>query len=425
MNSNKRSIFLIIISTFLTRVIFYISGITKGMDKIIPSDTIHTYLPIARNIFSVGKYSSSVSPPYIPDAFVPPLYPILLGICRNIHLLIILQIGISLLFAFFIYKFGKEIFNEKTGFYASLIFSISPGFIYYSLLPLPDFIYAFFLFLALYYLWRKKFLITGIMIGLGILLKPIGFLPLLLFSIFILWKRYWKGILKFFIPITILLSPWYVRNKITFHHLSYSALPAYSLLYTDVAILKAYINNVPFTTRENDPALDSISINIEKEIPYTANNMEMTSKWRSYALMEILSHPYAYIKISTKGAIFTALGTNVKYLLSFIPHYNPVRTGVTTALLKGNIKETLVRLRKNGIPLVFIFLEIIGIVLLWILSIYGLLNFNDKGIGIMILLLSLLTILIPGPVGNGRFRLPIESLLYLFGIAGWLNKFKK
>jgi len=425
MNGNKRRIFLIIILTFFTRVTFYISGIIKGMDKIIPSDTIHTYLPIARNIFSIGKYSSRVSPPYSPNAFVPPLYPVLLGICRNIHLLIILQIGISLLFAFFIYKFGKEIFNEKTGFYASLIFSISPGFIYYSLLPLPDFIYAFFLFLALYYLWKKNFLITGIMIALGILLKPIGFLPLLLFFIFILWKRYWGGILKFFIPIIILLSPWYVRNKITFHHFNYSALPAYSLLYTNVAILKAYVNNVPFTTRENDPVLDSIGSRIEKEIPYTANNMEMTSKWRRYALRKILSHPYAYIKISIKGAVFTASGTNVKYLLSFIPHYTPEKTGVTTALLKGDIKETLVRLRKNGFPLVFIFLEIIGIVLLWILSIYGLLNFNDRGIGIMILLLFLLTILIPGPVGNGRFRLPIEFLLYLFGTAGWLIKRKK
>ncbi len=424
MDREKKELLFIVLFTILIRAVFYLMAIIKGINRLIPSDALYTYLPIAKNVFNIGRYSRMIFRPYTPDAFIPPLYPVLLGICRNIHLILIFQIIISDLFAIYIYKFGKMIFDERIGFYSALLFSISPGFIYYSLLPLPDFIFAFFLLLAIYYLLKKNFLVAGIMVGCGILSKPLGFLSLVLFFIFILYERNWKGILKFSIPIIILLTPWYIRNKITFHHFGYSALPAYALIYTNIPILEAYINHIPFTTRENDPVLDSITNKIKMKIPYSGNDMEMAKKWKSYARKEIVSHLGAYIKISIKGIIFTALGTNVKYLFSFIPRCRIEKTGVTTALMKGNIKEAFRRLWKNGIALILILLEIIIIGLLWICSIYALINFKKKSTGIMILVLLLITMFIPGPVGNGRFRLSIEPLLYIFGVEG-LNSMMK
>ena len=85
---------------------------------------------------------------------------------------------LSLLLAFYVYKWAKELYGIKAGLFALFIYSLSPSILAISGRALTDFPVACFIFISLYYYWKftknkttKNLVLTGIFTGLALISK--------------------------------------------------------------------------------------------------------------------------------------------------------------------------------------------------------------------------------------------------------------
>lgn len=123
---------------------------------------------------------------------------------------------LNLLAGLIIYKIGSDFFNKKVGLIAFSFFTFSPFFIEYSrfiwnpnLLALigSGFLYA------LFSLNKKPtllpFFLAGVLAGIGAGIHYSGLLLVLVFLMFITWKKLWKlkGVLLFFLGFLISSTP--------------------------------------------------------------------------------------------------------------------------------------------------------------------------------------------------------------------------
>ena len=85
---------------------------------------------------------------------------------------------LSLLLAFYVYKWAKELYGTKAGLFALFIYSLSPSILSTSRLAMTDFPVVTFIFISSYYLWRlnknkttRNTIKTGIFTGLALASK--------------------------------------------------------------------------------------------------------------------------------------------------------------------------------------------------------------------------------------------------------------
>ncbi len=161
-------------------------------------------------------------------AFRPPLYPLVLSILYflkfNLMWIRIFQAVLSSLTVVFVYLLGKEVFDEKTGFFSSLISTFYPFFIFYTGFLLTETLFVFLIVLTFFYLTRivekneKLSFKGGILLGLSGLTRPNIqlFFPISIFHILFL-KDKWKKILMFSTGFCLILIPWIIRNYKIFH----------------------------------------------------------------------------------------------------------------------------------------------------------------------------------------------------------------
>jgi 4-amino-4-deoxy-L-arabinose transferase-like glycosyltransferase len=156
-------------------------------------------------------------------AFRPPLYPLILSFLYflkfNLLGIRIFQAIISSLTVIFIYLLGKEVFDEKTGFFSSLISTFYPFFIFYTGFLLTETLFVFLIVLTFFYLVKiiekngNLSLKAGILLGLAGLTRPNIqlFFPVLTIHILFLQNK-WKKILLLSIGFCLILLPWVIRN---------------------------------------------------------------------------------------------------------------------------------------------------------------------------------------------------------------------
>jgi 4-amino-4-deoxy-L-arabinose transferase-like glycosyltransferase len=215
----KRKILILFFSAFLIRFAFILT-----LKNQFYFDDEYEYFKMVQNFLS-GKgliLSENLK------AFRPPLYPFILSILYSLKFNLlgirIFQAILSSLTVVFIYLLGKEVFDEKTGFFSSLISAFYPFFIFYTGFLLTETLFVFFIVLTFFYLVkivgenRNLSLKAGILMGLSALTRPNIqlFFPVSIFHILFL-KDKWKKILLFSAGFCIVLMPWIIRNYRIFH----------------------------------------------------------------------------------------------------------------------------------------------------------------------------------------------------------------
>lgn len=114
----------------------------------------------------------------------------------------LLSVGV----AFLTYLIAKEIFDEKTGFYAFILFLIFPGFIIFSNQAFGIFEALFFFLLSFYYSLKKKPIISGIFLTISIFTRYLTILliPFMLYYIYKYDRKNLKNLVKYsFISILV------------------------------------------------------------------------------------------------------------------------------------------------------------------------------------------------------------------------------
>jgi 4-amino-4-deoxy-L-arabinose transferase-like glycosyltransferase len=172
------------------------------------------YIGMGKTIFSGGESG-------LYEHIRPPLVPLVLGSFWSLGLdpalfgrlfEIALMLGIVIL----TYLLAKEWFNEKIALLSSLIISISPIFFYLSFHQYTEIPSAFFALLALFLLVRKKYIWSGISVGLCFLSKFPAGIMLVVIGLFLLIHKQWKEGLLVGLGFSLPVIPYFISNWIYF-----------------------------------------------------------------------------------------------------------------------------------------------------------------------------------------------------------------
>lgn len=162
-----------------------------------------------------------------------PLYPLFLALVYMVfgHSYIVVylaQVIIDIFSAFLIYHISLRVFKDiKTSLLSVLMYAVYPTFVLNTITLLSETLFTFLLCLfvlaILIAITEKRqiyFFISGFMLGLTSLCKPVAQMLFLIFMFYIAYlfinnkKQIARFVLLYFIGFAIILSPWIIRNYI-------------------------------------------------------------------------------------------------------------------------------------------------------------------------------------------------------------------
>lgn len=124
----------------------------------------------------MGKYAYSLGSAGLWENSRPAVWPLMLGFLWKIGLNEVLfgrvlEIIFGSLCILLVYLIGKRLFNEKTGLLASLFLALSPTFFFFNGVMLTETVSTFFSLLAVYLFIGKKYLSSGIFLGMAFMAR--------------------------------------------------------------------------------------------------------------------------------------------------------------------------------------------------------------------------------------------------------------
>ena len=199
------------------------------------SDAFSFYLPLAKNLVENHIFSMSAAPPYVPDAYRTPLYPLFLAsflwFKLPIFAIVFAQNVLAGFMAVLVYRIGILIFNSRNvGFFAAVFMSVEPMSVYWNNLLMSDYLFAFLFILAFYYFVLRRYYQFTLFFGLATLTRSVGIYFFPLFLIMMFWRQI--GLKKIIVSTTLFLAvlfPWMLRNKIVFDTWQLSSASWYNL----------------------------------------------------------------------------------------------------------------------------------------------------------------------------------------------------
>lgn len=206
----------------------------------IPHDTRH-YDEMVRQLLERGIYAYKGTES---NAQVAPGFPLIMAAVyklidytsRDPFVYIRwLNVLLSLVSLFFIFQIGRKVAGNLVGLLAALMSAVYPPFVWAVGAVLTEvpalFMLTLYLYVQLIAFESRKLLrdalIAGALLGLTSLIRP-EFIPLCvpLYLFYWLWTRdrdFWKPLLAALVGITIVMSPWWIRNLITMDKLILTA----------------------------------------------------------------------------------------------------------------------------------------------------------------------------------------------------------
>jgi 4-amino-4-deoxy-L-arabinose transferase-like glycosyltransferase len=229
---NSRPILVLLVALGLRLMLFLAIGPWRQEvveTRILAGDPVW-YNEIALNLANHGVFSRSALPPYRPDIFITPAYPLFLASVYKTSgyqpfLAILVQLVMSSAVCLLIYKIGRTVFNEKTAFLAGLFGAFEYSSIAYSNILFTETLFTLFFIIEIYFL--LKFLQVGdlrhlafaaIFLGLSTLTRPVSaYFFVFLIPVFLVhfrksWRRAISSLLAFVLVFFMSVVPWMARN---------------------------------------------------------------------------------------------------------------------------------------------------------------------------------------------------------------------
>jgi len=275
----QKPLLYILLFAFFIRFIYFIAIAFLNPDGFYMYDS-YGYWQIAFNVKEYGIFSQSYELPITPDYYRTPLYPLFIILAESIQVetypIIFLQIVLGLATCYYAYKLSELITaNKFISSIASLLVAIDVPNIVMNNIVMTESLFSFLLIITIYlfvkYIKRNelRFLIfSALFCGLTILCRPIAFFIPFFFSMFLLYvnrrkntthtlnntdsyqdnretfkKNRFLKILSFLFIVLFTISPWLIRNKITFNHFFMSVIREHDMQNYQAAAVYGEINN--------------------------------------------------------------------------------------------------------------------------------------------------------------------------------------
>ncbi len=255
--NTKKTYIILALATLIPRLLVFFLAWAKGINLALASpQDAQTYLQCGYNLFNNYIFSYQTNPPFTPDSFRTPVYPVFAYIfsigLSSLKLLSIAQYFLTVGSALLVYRISLRLFHRaKLAFATALVFALEPYFVFWSGLAMAEALFVFLLLATLYFTfdmieiprWRT-ILITGILFGLTTLTRPILQPFFLLFIPFLIytwhhqpWRKIATSILIVCVGFFLIVFPWMVRNKINFNSWGISSVGSYNLYLYDTGIV--------------------------------------------------------------------------------------------------------------------------------------------------------------------------------------------
>ncbi|HLC82336.1 MAG TPA: glycosyltransferase family 39 protein, partial [Bacteroidia bacterium] len=289
---------IILLLAAIIRLILLFAIMIKNPDGIYVHDS-YGYWNLGYNLTNSGIFSRSENIPLEPDYYRTPVYPIFIAFAELIgpegFSIILLQIIIAVLTCYFAHRIAYLLTtNSFISNTAALIVAIDLPSVALTNLVLTETLFTFLLVISFYFFIRyfqtgktSGLVFTAIFSGLLILCRPIAFFIPFLFSAFILYRSYrdirnlFKLLIIHFCTVFLTLSPWLIRNKITFNHFFLSVIREHNLLNYQAGAVYAEVSGQP--------------------LPRTQSYL----RWKTFKEFKGNAHeqPYEYAKFIEKEAL--------------------------------------------------------------------------------------------------------------------------
>jgi 4-amino-4-deoxy-L-arabinose transferase-like glycosyltransferase len=197
-------------------------------------DAAH-YVLLGRNIWLQGAYSRSEGPPYVPDIFRTPVYPLFAGgldILGRPLLVYCVQMILHGLTVLSVYVLADRMYGDRAAFFAALLTAVHPTLIALNVQTMSEALFVLLLVVTALALQSAlcsgagplPYFAAGCLIGLATLVRPAGlYLPLVLIAyVAVAAARTGRvrdsarraGALA--LGATVWIAPWIVRNYAEF-----------------------------------------------------------------------------------------------------------------------------------------------------------------------------------------------------------------
>lgn len=427
--------FVVFFLAVAARLIFFLICLHVNGGNI--ENTIHGkdwYFEISRNLLLGNGFSAEQVPPFLPYSYGVPMYPLFLFFLLWLTGSYFATAMIQLLLGAFIPIIGMRLARliapsvHRAPPAVGILLALAPYQILFSFIFFTEVLFTvlFGIFLILFLKFLQTPLtrlavLSGLFLGLSTLTKPTVQYVAILAIVFALWR--FRSVLSknillqlgyFFLLFLMVLSPWVYRNYRTFHMLNISSQVSFNLSVTLLPSILAIDRNSSF--RE------------EKARQYLNPQDAMSGTSRN-ALIEILSHPVALMKLAVVSSV------------TFFTH-----DGMLTFLQAADIKPHTYLQKPALLMFMNAPLEFVGIIggymrtamafvffarLFWIavtvffgLGLYHLWRshlFSPQLLFcVIVVFYFMLTTMINGLTVNARFRMPVEPIIFAVACAGFV-----
>ncbi|MBT3314374.1 MAG: phospholipid carrier-dependent glycosyltransferase [Anaerolineae bacterium] len=246
----RNDLILIVGVALILRLFLLLNNLSLPIKYYVDPDA-YDYEIAAHNLLQGHGFSGDLEPPYSPDVFRTPTYPIFISgiyaISGNSEAVVIfIQLIFGSVIAGLLYSLLLFLgFSRQKGIIAGLLFAADPLTILNANLLMSETLFSFLIVAALFVLfayWHSErmrwLLLASFLFGIAALARPIGqFLPLVLLPLFLLaaktgtaWKAFWRwGVL--FLLSSILIYSWAYRNYQVAENFTLSIVGDYNLAY--------------------------------------------------------------------------------------------------------------------------------------------------------------------------------------------------
>lgn len=419
-------------------LLFRLWGAVFAMQHIISFMEVDSqaYVGLAQNLLQTGKYVHPIDPDE--DLYRPPVYPLFLaGVMAlsggSVNAVPLLQALLCLLAAFLLYRCGVEVHSPRSGVAAALFYLLNPNSAFWSYKILTETLAGFWLVLAVYLLvryWRTGLLrwalFSGLVLGLGALTRPILF-PLAIAWIFILgWlalrkapvnappRQGWKSTLLLALGFLVIVTPWQVRNYLTYQKYTISTVGTHALLDWNAARILEQAEGYSF-------------IEAQKLLSQSGDPV-------NYSLQLVRRYPLITVKLQAKGIVRTLLGAEFDTWSRTFTNRSAPQSGILTILFGGGDAGQLWHSLQTLLGSPWFWAGMAALVydgVLYLACLAGIYRSwkDQRGQDAWRLALVLLVsvsylVLAPLATGDSRFRVPADPLLALLAGLAWLPRQK-
>ena len=443
MKSTSRLILAAFLACLVIRVLFVVWPATPLRTKVIASiGDAAEYEQLATNLAQHHVFSRDTVPPYRPEIFRTPGYPLViapafLATSAHLQLALLLQLLLSLAIVWAVLRFGIEKGLEpKTAAIAGLLVGLSPNLGFIATRLVTETLFTLLLVVCLLLVNRYRLrsravdlVAAGMCAGLLILVRPIAMYFPLVLAAYVLYlrlrdrKRWLGAVLLPLVSATVGATPWVIRNGATTGRYVVSTVSDRSIYLYTAATVVASKDHTTLAEARDRMFAEAIA---EFGPLDTGDEATLWPALSKVAWQHVLSEPLVTARVLALGFASNfvqpigisplLVHSGALEALTARPH---AMQNAVSALARGQFGRALGIVWNDRLAVLpWSALLILGIAtlfhaMLMVLAVTGMIV--RRGRGLLWLLVPLLYFtMLTGPVGEARFRAPVEPLLCLF-----------